>query len=157
VNAQATRKGNSKLRQSIQDFSLTELALVYGKKGWILTNANILDNYYFKIKDSDPQKIKAASRIFSLVERMIPFEHDEEQGSFFFDLIGRTLEKFIDNDVEKAEIIEISTVYQIMDFLGYVGSNSLDSEKAANDLEYVTNNEKELVGIINNAIQESHL
>lgn len=165
VNAQATRKSNSKLRQSIQDFSLTEVALVYGKKGWILTNARALDNYFYKIKNqsdhSDSKsfktKIEAAARVFSLVERMIPFEHEEEQGTFVFDLISRALPEIEKKDAEQAKNIEISVVYQTMDFLGYVGSNKFDTEKIENDLEYVEKNQKPLVEIINNAIKESHL
>jgi hypothetical protein len=178
VNAQATRKSNSKLRQSIQDYSLTEAALVFGKKGWILTNANIEENFFYKIKNQSDEttdetpgdnsgdtpdekiaknKIETIARIFSLVERMIPFEHDEEQGSYIFDLISKNLPKIVEAKNKEIRNIEISVVYQIMVFLGYVGENPYDSEKIQSDLAYVEENKKSLVEIINNAIKESHL
>jgi hypothetical protein len=178
VNAQATRKSNSKLRQSIQDYSLTEVALVFGKKGWILTNANIEENFFYKIKNQSDEttdetpgdnsgdtpdekiaknKIETIARIFSLVERMIPFEHDEEQGSYIFDLISKNLPKIVEAKNKEIRNIEISVVYQIMVFLGYVGENPYDSEKIQSDLAYVEENKKSLVEIINNAIKESHL
>jgi recombinational DNA repair protein (RecF pathway) len=162
VNAEATRKLNSKLRQSIQDFSLSEIALVYGKRGWILTNAKILENFYFKIKEKFDEKkqvnkIQTIQRLFSLVERMIPFEHDEEQGSFFFDLILETIKKILELENEQNKSLEIMTVYKIVNFLGYVGENKLDQEKITSDLEYISQNEKQIVEIINKALKESHL
>jgi recombinational DNA repair protein (RecF pathway) len=162
VNAQATRKANSKLRQSIQDYSLTEVALVYGKKGWILTNASLIKNFFYQIKNNEKnndsqEKNETIARIFSLIERMIPFEHDEEQGSFIFDLIFETLNEIENTDSKLAKIIEIRTVYKIMMFLGYVGQNKFDSSKIETDLDYIEQNKKELVEIINNSIKESHL
>jgi recombinational DNA repair protein (RecF pathway) len=162
VNAQATRKANSKLKQSIQDFSLTEVALVFGKKGWILTNARIDKNIFYQIKNSDNNqeaeiKNSTIKRIFSLLERMVPFEHDEEQGSFFFDLIEKNIELIAQNSSKETELIEICTIYQIMNFLGYVDPQNVDSLKVENDLSYVEKNKNKIVGIINNAIKESHL
>jgi len=171
AQAQGIRKGNSKLRQSTQDFSLTEVALVLGKKGWILTNANIEENVFYQLKDkinnsnnSDStnqkvfkNKIEAISRIFALVERMIPFEHDEEQGTYFFDLLKIVIVKIAESSEDQILAIETSAVYQIMNFLGYVNEESLNHEKIISDYSYVNKHKKQIIEIINNALKESHL
>jgi len=160
VNAQATRKSNSKLRQSIQNYSLTEVALVYGKKGWILTNARIIENSYYEIYNRDENnlgKIRTLTRIFSLIERMIPYEQKDDHTEGLFELIIKSIANLKECTPQEERAIETQAVYQIMDSLGYIGKNPLDDGLIKKDIEYVVKNQRKIIEIINNAIQESHL
>jgi DNA repair protein RecO len=153
VNAQGTRKSESKLRQSIQDFSLTDVAMVYGKKGWILTNASIETNYYYKLPMQATQSI---ARIFTLIQRMIPFEDPHEE---IFTVTQKAIET-MEKSPNSAKIVEISTVFEILHELGYIGEiGELEFEKIVgpDNLEYISENESEIIHIINNSIRESHL
>lgn len=162
VNAQGTRKIQSKLRQSIQDFSLSRVAMVYGKKGWILTNASIIQNYYH---DFTKEQIEMISRVFSLVERMIP---DEAEQQTVFNMVLEMLD-FVKEKHDNLENVEIMTVLKIMNELGYIGdegqiqkqiqaSSDVENENRHEDfLKYVTAHSRKIVDIINNAIKESHL
>ena len=150
VNAPGTRKVESKLRQSIQDFSLTRVALVYGNHGWRLTNAAIITNYSHSL---DKSQISIVQKIFALVLKMIP---DEDREVNVFDIISDFLEKIGDIDLE---ILEIMTVLRVLHVLGYVGDEVIEyieGEESA-FVEYVGENMKRLVGVINAGIEESHL
>ena len=74
--AQGTRKNESKLRQSIQNFSISNIALVKGKVGWRLTNAQI--DYQISAKITDQKLFKSIIRVFNLIERLVLGESDDE-------------------------------------------------------------------------------
>jgi DNA repair protein RecO len=161
VNAPGTRKTESKLRQSIQDFCYSRVTMVLGKAGWRLTNAAIEENYYHQF---GPMTNKMVSRVFSLVERMIP---DEETNSVIFDLIIKMFEfmKSREEDLESnpkiSRNIEIITVVKILHELGYVGDEKGLHQLLKGDFKKlyseVDGKNEFFIKIINNAIRESHL
>ena len=161
VQAHGIRKVTSKLRQSIQDHSLSKIALVYGKTGWRMTNAKILEDYYHKF---DQRTIKVISKIFSLLERMIP---NEEKNSKIFEIVTE-LHKFIEKSQKKDKItekkfnlLEIAALLKILHELGYVGEEksiqtiiNLDFDEF---IKKIKGKDKEMIKIINIGIKESHL
>lgn len=155
VTAQGTRKIESKLRQSIQDFCLTDVALVYGKGGWRLINAAIEENYFHQL---DTEIIQTVSKVFSLIQRMIP---EEEINKNIFNYVLEMLDLLKNQKDFSLSSIEIATVIKVMNELGYVADESglynQLNKKFSEFVGYVSQNETKIVKMINHAIQESHL
>ena len=113
VKAQGIRKGTSKLKYALQDFSLAEVALVRGKNGYRLTNAKASTNFFYEIKNSETVKI--ISRVFSLVYKLV---HGEDDTSILFSV----LDKFVllaGNEKVDHKKLEIIAVSNILFALGY--------------------------------------
>ncbi len=165
--AQGIRKNESKLKQSVQDFSYAKIALVYGKNGWILTNSDFIKSYFYTLKERDTEmgrekayneeKIKVVAKIFSLIKRMVPEEDSELQ---IFDLIKNALE-FLEKENRTYLIsFEIGVVAMILKKLGYIDDAEL-KENFNTEIKllcgYAIENKENLLKKINNAIKESHL
>lgn len=161
VTAQGTRKIESKLRPSIQDFSLTNVALVKGKAGWRLTNAQI--EYSIKTRISNQKLFKAISRTFSLIERFVLGESEDD----LFFIVFKFLDFALENQKELLHEDQIKNfesifVYEIMILLGYIGDqkkevylfDSLGIEKI-NSIDQ--KQRQEINKIINQSIRESGL
>ena len=131
LQAQAigVRKGVSKMRGSIEPFSLANISFVKGKNYWRLTSAESI------------QKIPALPSItnpFSLIEKLIQGEDPHPE---LFDVV----EQFILSPESRDEMFEIHLVSQILFHLGYLKKADLGLDK------------KSLIKAINNGIQSSHL
>jgi DNA repair protein RecO len=161
--AQGTRKNESKLRPSIQDFSVSEVALVKGKAGWRLTNARI--DYQISAKISNDKIFKSIIRVFNLIERLVLGESEDD----LFEIVLEFIEFVIKNekqitDKDKINNLESIFVYQILNSLGYIGQiKGKISEIPLNkiNLEIInkidTNQRKDLNKIINQSIKSSGL
>lgn len=161
--AQGTRKNESKLRPSIQDFSVTDVALVQGKAGWRLTNAQI--DYSISDKIENKNFFKVIVRTFNLIERLVLGESEDE----LFNIILKFVEFSIKNQKQLLHEDQIKNfesifVYKILNELGYIGENNINlnyqSEKGI-DLEFINNIEQknriEINKIINHSIKSSGL
>ena len=74
--AQGSRKMESKMRQSIQDFSLLNVALVSGRTGWRLINAGFIKNFY---KNLSNEKLRESiCKVFNLINRLVAGEMEDE-------------------------------------------------------------------------------
>ncbi len=164
IEAQAVRKNDSKLRQSIQDFSVVDISFVRGKTGNKLVNASFISNFYYEI--SNQKILKSISNIFRLVEKMIV---DEEKDDSIFDLfikINLILKDNLDCTDDFLKALEIISVYRLLSSLGYLSRdgeyNFILSEELDEGLvlrmekKLITDKEK-IIRLINNAINESHL
>ncbi len=131
IQAQAigARKNTSKMRGSIEPFSLSNISFVKGKNYWRLTSAESI-----KRISALPQIAKP----FSLIEKLV---QGEEPHPELFD----TVEQFILSPKTEDEMFEIQMVSQILFHLGYLKKTDLDLDK------------KSLIKAINEGIQSSHL
>jgi len=175
IEAAAVRKNDSKLRQSIQDYSVADISFVRGKTGNKLVNASFASNFFYDLNQS--KLLKSLTKVFRLIEKMIV---DEEKDITVFDLLIETANLLKDrNKQTKTEILktdlehkdflealEIVVVYKILAGLGYVSGdgeyNFIISEKIDNNLidrvQIFSKKDKEnLIRLINQAINESHL
>jgi len=164
IEAQAVRKNESKLRQSIQDYSVSEISFVRGKTGNKLINASFISNFFYDIKQLE--SLKSFTKIFRLIEKMIV---DEEKDVTVFNLLLETADLLKVNpewDNQFLKALEIVVVYRILSGLGYISGEGeyqfiISSSIALELIEGVKNlsdKEKEnLVRLINQAINESHL
>jgi len=170
IEAAAVRKNDSKLRQSIQDYSVANISFVRGKTGNKLVNASFISNFFYDL--NQPKLLKSLTKVFRLIEKMIV---DEEKDITVFDLLietGEILRNKIEiskEDLEHKdflEALEIIVVYKILAGLGYVSGNGeynfIISENIDNNLinkvQIFPKKDKEnLIRLINQAINESHL
>jgi len=163
VEANGIRKKESLLRQSVQDYSISEIFFVRGKKGNKLVNAVFISNFFYDI--SNIKKLKIVSSVFSLVQKMIPEEHED---SYIYSLLldfKNILEKNIEEE-DFLKSVEIIFVYKMLAHLGYIPENKkydfINSENFNISLiekfKNILDLEKgAMIKIINNAINESHL
>ncbi|HRY30879.1 MAG TPA: DNA repair protein RecO [Candidatus Paceibacterota bacterium] len=164
--ALGARKMESKMRQSIQNFSLLEAALVAGRSGWRLVNAKFVNNFYSDIKN-EPLK-KSLCKIFNLIARLVVDETEDHR------IFGETLSlvnwalENQDKISRETDILSFETIFlsRILNLLGYL---SVDE-----DTKLVLNNpigldlinkltdaadslRKRIINEINRAVRDSHL
>lgn len=165
VLAIGIRKEKSKLKQSVQSFSISDLALVYGRTGWRLTNANLHFNLNHIIKNKGT--LAVFQKVFYLIDRMVAGQ-DAELKVFsccenFIDFAINN-QNNIDTD-EKNEALEIIFVLKILHELGYLDKKDfsfyIENEISLFMIDRLNNEnslfKKDCVKTINNSIKESHL
>jgi DNA repair protein RecO len=170
IEAASVRKNDSKLRQSIQDYSVANISFVRGKTGNKLVNASFILNFFYDLHQ--PVFLKSIIKIFRLIEKMIT---DEEKNEIIFNLLieaGDILKSYkhlVKNETEQLYFLkafETVMVYKILANLGYISDENeywfIISEKIDLDLikqvQEMSQNQKEnLIRLINQAINESHL
>jgi DNA repair protein RecO len=164
IEAAAVRNNNSKLRQSIQDYSISNISFVRGKTGNKLVNASFVDNLFYEINEF--KVLKKISSVFRLIEKMVI---DEDQNDTVYELIIKIkeiLKKNTDYSENFLEALEIIVVYKILGNLGYLDKSgpyqfiftedvNLELIKKVENL-ILTDKEK-IIRLINQAINESHL
>jgi len=164
IDAQAVRKTDSKLRQSIQDYSVVDISFVRGKTGNKLVNASFVSSFFYDIKNI--KVLKSLTRIFRLIEKMIV---DEEKDETVYDLLIET-EKILQLDNKDSDeflkALEVVVVYKILSRLGYISEEGeyefIISQNISDDLiskveRFPQKDRENLIRLINQAINESHL
>ncbi len=135
----------SKHRYSVQEYSLSNFALVKGKTGWRITNTSFLKSFYFESLDKTKREV--ILKILSLVKR---FYLGEETNEKIFDDLLIGFENILNlNTKEKIELEEAKILANFLYDLGYVESQNKILENA----EQL----RELRKIINRGIKNSEL
>ncbi len=150
VRAQGIRKEKSKLRQSVQQYSNCDIALVHGKAGWRLTNAAFRFNIISNIENEEMRIVIA--RVLDLISRMVV---DEESEDHLYDIVFEFVNLAKKNGEVNVQVFENIFLLNILDRLGYI-----DSKPFENITDYNSINEKqqkEMVQMINRGIRESGL
>jgi len=154
ATAQGVRKIKSKLKYSLQEYSYTEITLVFGKGGWRITGASEKDNYFYGFENKEARNLVA--RIFSVIKM---YAASEESNYELYEVIKSSIEAMKDSDDH--ESIEILAIVRMLNILGYVDGSYVP--------EFVTNvwnrqiyentklNSKKLIGCINKGFEASQL
>jgi len=163
--AQGSRKIESKMRQSIQDYSLVNVALVSGRIGWRLVNAVFIKNFS---KNIEGQGLKESIyKIFSLIDRLIVDELEDRE---VFEIVS----EFVDfaeteqnslTNIESMSSFEAIFLAKILNNLGYLVPDGLENYlKSPISLELIQSlnsgqnvDRGEFVKEINRAIRDSNL
>lgn len=158
AKAQATRTIQSKLKGSLQEYSLSNISLVKGKNSWKITNASLIKNFYFENKKY-AQKI--ISQVSSVLMKMIPGEDPSKE---IYRIVLGGFNALEDTSESNISSLETLLVFRIMKELGYIvledRTKKYIVEKnnwATNFLEEVKVDMVKIVEAINKAIKESHL
>lgn len=125
AHAQGVRKLSSKLRFTLQDFSLASVDLVRGKEVWRVTTASPVHSYAAIRRNHAAETILA--RVHSLLTRLVT---GEEANDEIYDILGRTyvlLEKS-GRSPEEYRALELLSVARILIALGYLPRGMVEEE-----------------------------
>ncbi len=161
AEAKGVRKIDSKLRYSLQLFSLADFSLVRGKDKWRITSASLKKNIFFDLNGyKDCRAIFC--RVASLILRLI---HGEEKNELLFEYLKKSAEFLIEKKPADAVLqsFEYLSVLRVLHALGYLGDTAfwrafLDNPSFEEELlSKISLNKKEAISAINKSIKESHL
>lgn len=159
ATAQAVREGKSKLRYTLQDFSLVTVDLVRGKEVWRIVSAGVwrsLEN----IK-RDPVRIKILARFYALLLRLLQGEGRDQE--LFTEIVG--VAEFLEKQIIPQELVlsfETLTMLRTLVHLGYMDGAGYEQFLESGAYTNVLLEEFELVRAgalskINEALSASHL
>lgn len=158
--ASGVRKEKSKLRGSIEPFSLCSISLVRGREYWRLTNVVSIENLVSQFKNR-PEILLSFAKNFSLVEKLVPGE-DKNPPLFndIEDIINFVIKSNFETD--EAESIEVLLAVRILFNLGYISKKDVPQEiledlPSQELLSVITKNKKTIIRAINEGIEASHL
>jgi DNA repair protein RecO len=145
ATAQGVRHLKSKLRHSLQDFSLSNISLVHGKGGWRLINASLNSNLH---QDLLLEKFKVVAKVLTLLNSLIQGEEGNEK---LFHLVVESVDDLDKKDIKDEDLKnwECSLVAQVLDSLGYFTWQS--------GFQVTNSNRKLITNQINTALKETHL
>jgi len=155
--AQGVRLEKSKLRYSLEPFSLGIYAVVRGKNTWRVTDAEISRNVFYDLKENREVSILVA-KILSLAERLLP---GEEKNQELFNIIKEGIE-FLYTSKTDLTSVEYIIVFKMLINLGYGGHAVKLEQFVKTPLSYeliakVPEFRQELLTEINRSIRESQL
>lgn len=152
--AQGIRLEKSKLRYSLDDYSITNLALVRGKDFWRIVGVELIYKPEFK------PKIKVLAKVGVLLKRLI---HGEEVNASIYNIIEKinNAQEIVDDDFYRN--LETIAVFGLLHDLGY--ANLVQEIRAIISLEIYTKENLEIIGLkrkelnqtINQALKNTHL
>ncbi len=161
ATAQGVRLIESKLRYSLQDFSLSHLSLVRGKDLWRITSASKLFNLH---EELEGEQFAVFARVFSLLRRLLA---GEEKNETLFTVLKAAFiflqEKGRHLSAPELSNFEYILLLRILHSLGYLGDNPifapfLQAELWHQDLlNQLTNVSRQALSAINSSIKESQL
>ncbi len=119
--ARGVRQNKSKLRYSLQNYSLVRASLVRGREAWHLVDAQ--EELNLSMVRHDPSRLRLLARVVSLLRRLV---HGETAGermftdlkSFLIILSGELTDQELSN-------LELVMVIRILHQLGYLEENKL--------------------------------
>lgn len=129
ARAISVRKGASKLRGSIEPYSIANVSLVRGKEFWRLTSVEHIKKVLVN---------PAIAKPLALLEKLV---QGEAQHVELFDVV----EKYMLEEKVRDEDFEIEFVSNVLYELGYIKKEDLALPK------------KEIIKAINEGLQNSHL
>jgi len=134
VHVQNVRAVNSKLRQSLQDYSVSRISLVRGKTLWRLTNASLEQNFYLDFKNNKPALL-ACAQISALLKKLLA---GEDKNTELFELVVHGLNILLQNSTSQDRVsgIEVLVVLNILYNLGYVAPDTKVSNFLKSPSEY---------------------
>lgn len=163
ASAQGLRELKSKLRYSLQSFSLSNVDVVRGKSGWRVVSAQNVTDYTRMLQRENKQDcFFMIVRISSLLKRLLKGEEKNEE---LFDEIIRTFSLLQEQNLTREQIfnLEVIIVMRVLRSLGYWGENETFSPFLEGDiiehklLEKINKTKSLAVKEINKSLLETQL
>ena len=163
ATAQGIRLLRSKLRFNLNKYAYVRVVLVHGKETWRLVGAEKFDDYNHIYLD--PIKLKFTVKIFILLRRFIQGETSQK---LLFEDLKMSLAylaklKSSPDDLKLLSGWEQVVVLRLMHFLGYIKDLPklvpfiAFNQWSSDILQSAKINQGFLVGVINEAIEASHI
>ena len=159
--ARSVREERSKLRYSLQEFSISDISLVRGKEIWRIVGAEARSNFHGELKERRSET-DVMLRLLLLLRRLV---HGEEESGELFKVVSDTLLFLENNSLSKEDEnnFECLVVLRVLYNLGYVAKDN-------NNIEFLETSHMDtrlmlqmsrvrpkMIIQINNALQESQL
>lgn len=156
--AQSARRERSKLRYSLQDYTVAEVSLVRGRDVWRITGAKEEWSAYHALR-TDPKKLILFGRVASLISRLLT---GEEKNEDLFDAVSSCTSYLRGTALTDGALkgVEYIIVCRILHHLGYLSTPHAflrTTSFSKEDIDAVLASEKEIVREINHALKESQL
>ena len=151
---QSGRVLRSKLRPSIQDFTIGHYALVRGKNEWKLVGAKSSSNIFFELH-SEPEKILVLSQVLSLLKKLLM---EGEESREIYDLLREFIEYLPRTSVAELKSLECLVLLRILTKLGVLRPSAKlmpcfeDNRIDAEMLTLVATNRAEAIKLINESL-----
>lgn len=147
VESSGSRKIESKFRPFLQDFSHLKLFLVRGKNKFRVTGGDMCSNVFFEFKNNRKEKIIKVQNFFSLIEKILIKNHQEEE---IFELTKKFIENLKKSKIEELQKNEIIFIVRLLIHFGYFNQEFLrDREiKIDDDVEDINIQDNEIKRII---------
>ena len=167
IAAKGLRKVSSKLRYSLQEFSVAQISLVQGRSIWRLTNASCENNFFFDLgKDKD--KLIVVKSVLDLLTQLLS---GQEKNENLYILVKEAFSFLGQNDFFTKELkgFESLLVLRILYSLGYLDENRKVKEGlpysvflGSNEwnlelLDKIEKNKRKIIFDINVSLQSSQL
>lgn len=156
-SAQSVREGKSKLRYTLQDYSMVTVDLVRGKEVWRIISAGTLRPFE-TIKENAP-RLKLFARFCAFLSRLLQGEGRDQE---LFDEIVRVAD-FLEKEKLPQELalsFETLTALRVLVHLGYIDPDGYEQflgPDAYDNLSRFENIRLEVLPKINEALNASHL
>lgn len=158
ARALGVRKEASKLRGSLEPFSLSYISLVKGQAHWRVTSASLIT--LAKSFDKKKRVLTSLAKALSLLERLV---QGEEKHPELFDAIEE-LFLFAQNNevVGNEEAFELILVARALFHLGYLSENdvmegAIKGSLNTDLLNGVAKNKKMIIKVINQGLKNTQL
>lgn len=156
--AKSARRERSKLRYSLQDYSVGNIALVRGRDVWRVTGAQEEYSMYHALKH-DQKKLMLFGRIMFLLRRLL---QGEERNEYLFETILScfTFLEQCESNERTLKGVEYITTLRLLYSLGYVAKDDEMFETTTFPeklLAKVLSDEERIALLIEHALMESHL
>ena len=164
ATAQGLRELKSKLRYSLQPYSLSVVNLVHGRSGWRIVNARLAKNYFTEFDGGRLPAGRQARRLVLaraclLLRRMLA---GEERNGELFDSFTEGLAFLETTAEEQLPNAELILVLRILYHLGYIGKSPLSERLVKSPwgeevLSEAARERRVLLNSVNESLQSSHL
>ncbi|MEK7148312.1 MAG: DNA repair protein RecO [Patescibacteria group bacterium] len=159
ATAQSVREGKSKLRYTLQDFSIVTIDFVRGKEVWRIVSAGVWRPLETIKKDSI--RIKLLAGFYSLLLRLLHGEGRDQE--LFAEIIA--VVDFLEKQIIPQELtlsFETLTAFRVLVHLGYADAKGFDNflSPAPYSLDLLLQFEKirsKVLTQINDSLSASHL
>lgn len=160
ARAQGVREFKSKMRYSLQPFSLTYISLIRGREYWRIVNSQEPEDFSDMMQNRAKRELVA--RVFSLVSRLV---QGEEQNKNLFHHLRKTFYFLKNTDLNKSQLhnLEVIVSLNILYLLGYLPeSDNLKTfisfeEWSESILDSVTPLKNEALHTIRRSFDQTHL
>lgn len=161
ATARSVREERSKLRFSLQDFSISNVSLVRGKNVWRIVGAEARYNFHYEFKDCIEDR-NTMIRLLSLLKRLL---NGEEENKTLFMILYDSFSFLNTTVLNKEELnnFECLVVLRILYNLGYIAKDNdnahfLDTFNVTTDLmSHISPIRFDMIKQINTSLKESQL
>lgn len=159
--ARSVREERSKLRYSLEDFSISNVSLVRGKEVWRVVGAEAKHNLHYEFKERIEER-DTIIRLLSLLKRLL---NGEEENRELFRVVSDSFSFLRTNSLNKEELsnFECLVALRVLYNLGYLAKDSENAhfietaDVTADLMSHISPIRFDMIKQINTSLQESQL